>query len=401
MVKSLVRSHKTPIMTATTVKTRTREETKGRPIKVVYLIDSLTSGGAQRQFVELIKGLDKSQVDPIVVIYHDIQHFREDLDKTNIPVHLLQKKGKIGIGFFLRLQIFLRQHSPVLIHSFLNTPNFYARLSKVFKSVGLVVTSERSMVTTRSFFCYVLERTMWKISDHIIANAEAIKDSLTGNIGIPKEKVTVVQNGINTKMFCHDHNKVVPTSHHVERLTIGYVGRIVPIKGIEYLLEACHLYKIKTNAQISIKLYGENQNQEYLAKLLHLIEQRSLSDNVQFCGVGKDMSCVLASIDLLVLPSLSEGFSNVIIESMAAGKPVIATCVGDARMVITEGTNGFLVPPGDPVKLAEKIVEVSSMDRAALEEILHNAKDCVEKDYSITSLVGKTLEVYKSIGAIR
>ena len=100
--------------------------------KVMFFIDSLNSGGAQRQITMLAVNIDRNRFDPFVVIYHDLRHFQQKLDDAGVPVIYLPKSYYIDINFFFALLKLIRKHKPDFIISYLKTPNMWARLAVCF-----------------------------------------------------------------------------------------------------------------------------------------------------------------------------------------------------------------------------------------------------------------------------
>ena len=111
----------------------------------------------------------------------------------------MEKKDKLGLEFYWKFHKLLKRLQPVLIHSYLNTPNFYARAAKIFGGVKRVITSERNTSLTRVDF--MLEKLMWRISDRIIVNAEKTVDRLTKDIGVTPDKIVFIPNGIDIDAF--------------------------------------------------------------------------------------------------------------------------------------------------------------------------------------------------------
>jgi glycosyltransferase involved in cell wall biosynthesis len=375
-----------------------------KPITGVYLIDSLGSGGAQRQLVELVKNIDRHIIKPIVVTYHDFPFFLDELNSYGVETLLLTKYDKVGITFMAQFISFLRRIKPRFIHSFLNTPNFYARLAKLAGTVKIVITSERSISLGYSGYLKWLEKLTWPLSDGIVANAEAVKRKLTEQLGIPAAKVYIVNNGLQVEHFKEFNPiKVKSIRDKMEvgsngESVIGLIGRMTVEKNHGGLLEAISLIK-NNHPELFIKLgfWGAEPEIEYAKSIRAQCLKYELEDTVFFWGQEKDMASVYAACDLVVLPSLFEGFPNVVIEAMAASKIVIASNVADNARIIKDGENGFIVPPNSPERLSQKIIEVILLPSSDKARITEQAQQMVSQRYSIERMVNNTMAVYNEL----
>jgi glycosyltransferase involved in cell wall biosynthesis len=375
-----------------------------KPITGVYLIDSLVSGGAQRQLVELVKNIDKTIINPIVVVYHDLPFYLDELNQCGIETILLSKKDKLGITFMTQFVRFLQRVRPEFIHSFLNVPNFYARLAKLTGTVKIVITSERNISLVNSWFLKWLERLTWRFSNCIIANAEAIKGILIEQIGIPSCRIFIVNNGLVVEHFSKfDSLKVSKIKDKMQvrcngEYLIGLIGRIAPQKNHGALIDAISLIK-RDHAEILIKLgfWGGETDIGYAKELKSKCLKVFSEDGVFFWGPEKDMASVYAACDLIVLPSLFEGFPNVVIEAMAAGRIIIASDVADNARIIEEGVTGFLVSPHSPEMLAERILAVLLMPDEDKAKIGERARKQVLQRYSVETMVNNTMAVYANL----
>jgi len=370
------------------------------PVNTVYLIDSLESGGAQRQVVELIKGLNRKLINPYVVVYHNIMYFREELEQSDVKIYCLPKKDKLGISFIIQFLNFIYKKKIKLIHSFLNTPNLYARLTKLFFPHIVIVTSERNVTLVHSIFRSVLEKLTWRLSDRIIVNAEKIKDLLVNKIGVAPEVVRVVNNGIDLKRFSSP-DKLLTERIRAEALTgrasflIGIIGRICVQKGQVYAVEAARLIR-QSRPEIDFVMcfWGSETELTYAETIKRMITEYNLVENVHFCGERKEMPEVMAASDLLILPSLWEGFPNVLLEAIASRAMIISTDIVNNRQIVVNDEAGFLIEPKNPKALAEKIIDVYQMSQPDAERLVTKAYEHITNHFSRENLVKKTMDVY-------
>ncbi len=158
---------------------------------------------------------------------------------------------------------------------------------------------------------------------------------------------------------------------------IACVGRLIDWKGHNYLLDTIDLLKRKNNLHIKLLIVGEGPNKDELTdKVFNL----GLTNDVLFVGYLKDAMDIMASSDIVVVPSKNEPFGRVVIEAMSVGAPVIATEGGGIPEIIQDGTNGLLVHYGDVEELSKSIKRVIE-DEKLRDKIIYEAKRCVNKYY--------------------
>lgn len=369
-----------------------------RKMKILFFIDSLGRGGAQRQMVELARNLDRERFEPVVLIYFDIQQLRKDLDDAGVPVFLIEKKSKFDPIFLIRLVCFFREEKPDILQSYLNTANVWARLAGWLAGIRVIVTSERSGNVGESLIRVFLERFLRRVTTLTISNSEFVKDILVNKIGIAPEQVKVVFNGVDIARF----NNASETS--ISKLksqfnindncfVLTLVGRIAPEKNHQCLIKAMSLlYPIRTKTKV---LFVGNEHDIDLKKeLISEITTKNLDDIFIFCGPQENMAAVYAISDVVVLPSLWESFPNVIVEAMAAGKPVIASDISDNSKIIKHADTGFIFPNDDAVKLANYIKKIMVDDKENINKMGLAGHAHVCSNFSIEKMTNAFQNLY-------
>lgn len=213
-------------------------------------------------------------------------------------------------------------------------------------------------------------------------------------IGIPYSKIRVVPSGIhcenefNHKLF--DHEAVRKEFELQDKIIVGFVGRLVRLKGLVYLLYALkNLEKEFPNLHLLIVGYG--QEKSFIEKIA-----QKLNLNVTFTGRIKrrEIPRVISAMDMFVNPSLTEGLPIAVMEAMAMRKPVVATNVGGTQDLVRDGENGFLVPPRDVSALSSAIKKlVQDADMRLKMGVAGRA--IIERDFCFSTIVAKVDDVYK------
>jgi len=216
-------------------------------------------------------------------------------------------------------------------------------------------------------------------------------------LGASSSHIAVIPSGIDCSYFDPSKREVVETAKKVrdridveDEVIIGYIGRLVPVKGLKYLLMAMNEVQ-REYANTHLLMVGDGFQRKELKRM-----SDRLKLNASFVGWEKDVLPFYAAIDIFVLPSVLEGLSNSLLEAMAMGKPVIATDVGGNKDVIVDGENGFLVPPGNPSSISSNLKGL--IEREDLRKEMGSInRETVKRRFSWKDSVSKVESVYKNL----
>jgi glycosyltransferase involved in cell wall biosynthesis len=372
------------------------------PLRVLYLIDSLASGGAQRQLTTLVSTLNGDFVKAAVAVYQPFWHFRPEIERSGIPIYVIGDSGARDPMVTLRLAKLLYKEKFHFIHSFLRTPGILARAVSMLCRNTRVIVSERSTDLDHSWWKLMLERLLANRGDAMITNAEAIKLKVEALIPKWRGRIHIVPNGIAFTEVTEDFRCRVQEfrARYVkaaDQVLVGVVARLSPEKDPDLLLEGLQKLPEKVLSQIRIVWVGSLANHSLLIQLNKRIENLGLSKSLSFVSQMRQIRIVYQAIDALALTSRREGFPNAILEAFADEKPVIATDVGDVRVLVENGINGWIVPQGDSGALAEaleKLVKIGPNHRSKMGRL---GSEKVRRLYSSEKMARQTLDVYAKV----
>jgi len=371
--------------------------TDQRKIKVLYLINALHVGGAERVIARTVTGLDKNRYETIVCCLWMGGAAADEIEKAGVRVINLDAKNKLDFGILFRLYRLLKEHKIHIIHSFLFHANMLGRIVGRLAGVPIILSSERTM-GMESKHRLLLNRITASLADKIVTVSEAVREFAIAKIGITPDRLVTIHNGVDLSEFLQS-----PNSERIEEakrelgiapshVVVGTAGHLEEEKGCEYLLQAAAQVSAQ-DGKVTFLLVGDGSQR---AKLEHLAEDLGISSNVIFMGYRNDVPKILSVMDVFVLPSLYEGLPNALLEAMAACRPVVATQVGGIAEVVADGETGILVPPRDPGALAGAIC-VLLEDRERAREMGIAGRKQVERLFSVEKMVAKTEALYEEL----
>ena len=352
--------------------------------RIICFIDSLVAGGAQRQLVGLAKLLNDSDYEVLVLTYHNIPFYEKFLYENGVQYLFLESANNkwMRIPAILR---FFYQWKPDVVVSYLDTPSIINCLSKFLGFKHKVVVSERN--TTQSITPKEkLKFFFYKFADVIVPNSYSQENFIKKNFPRLLSKTTTITNFVDTDFF---HPASTKPSNKVFHLIS--VGRIDFQKNIINFLKAIKLVKDR-GYDIHIEWFG-NKFPSYFMLCQEFISKLGVSDTFIFREASKNIKEEYLKADAFILPSLYEGFPNVICEAMACGLPILCSAVCDNPLLVKEGQNGFLFDPNDITEMADKICCLLNLDGSDLKQISEN-----NRKYALAHLSSETfIEKYKKI----
>lgn len=329
-------------------------------VNIAFLIRSLDFGGAERQLILLAKLLHLRGFTVTVITFYPGKQDGE-LDKTGINRICLYKSGRwSNFRFLWRLYTTLKKINPNYLHGYLDIANILALIIGRMIGSCKVIWGIRASTIELSNYDWLfklankIEVFLSNSPDLIIANSFKARDQIIEQ-GFPEDKIIVIQNGIDTERFKWNlENRInfrTKNNLQEENFVVGTVGRLDPQKDHRTFLEAAKIVCSKvSNSKFFI--IGEGKHKIDIQKQIDLL---GLSKTVFILSSTNEIEKVYSAFDVFVLTSLGESFPNVIAEAMSCGLPVVATDVGDTRLIVA--ANG-------------KIVEIHSADKVA-DAILH------------------------------
>ncbi|MGI9106252.1 MAG: glycosyltransferase [Pyrinomonadaceae bacterium] len=368
---------------------------------VLQLIDSFHQGGTERQMVQLTRLLHESGEYRVHVACLSpegpLRREVEDLHLGDIRAFPLKsfydRNFLVQLGRFARL---LRERSIDVVHTHGFYTNIFGMAGARLAGVPARIASRRETGGMRTGSQQRVERSAYRLAHAIIANAEAVREQLI-NEGVRAEKIDVVYNGLDLERLTPRRN--VGRDETLAALNLPRAGarRIVTIvanlrhavKDHPTFLRAARRVR-EAVPEAAFVIAGEG---ELMESLQALAAELNLTNDLFFIGRCERVPELLAVSEVCVLSSVAEGFSNSILEYMAAGRAVVATDVGGAREAISEGVTGYLVAAGDDRQMATRLITLLR-DEQARRRMGERGRARVEEKFSCAAQLERTEKLY-------
>lgn len=353
-----------------------------------------TIGGGENRLLDLVRNLDKSSYNPIIVC-PDAGEFSDKLRKLGVPVHICRlpgwrKAGSYPLRFLAanHLSKLAGKHHIDLVHTSDLWLNYYAW--RAGQSLGIPAISHvRNVLEPENVQKHLFDRF-----DGIIAISRRTKELLVSG-GVPSEKIEVIYDGIDLSRFTMNsmNDNVLRRGYHLREHLVGLIGRIEPFKRQRKFVHiVAEVLRIRQD--VSFLIIGEPAENRtgYFHEVKKDIEKYNVAENIVFTGYRRDLPEVLASLDLVV--TLSAG--SVVIEAMASGLPVIGTELGSALEVIDNGVTGLLLPQDDIRGVSEAIIRLLG-DKNVRDEMGKAGKKRAEKFFDARKNAKQVETVYEHL----
>ncbi|MDQ3280747.1 MAG: glycosyltransferase family 4 protein [Acidobacteriota bacterium] len=377
------------------------------PLRVVHLVESLGSGGAERALYNVLQHLDPARIQSTVMtVYDTLDFWVEPIRRLGIDVHTLGCPGHRHLWRGVqRMKAWLRAHPHDLVHTQLFPANLIGRTAA--KSVGVPVIStiqaleyapeswrgpslRAKRVVARAIDGWTARRSCREL----IAISEGVRQNAHRDLRFPLERIEVIPNSIE----CGDLDAFAPVDirdllgFSKETLVLLNVGRVVPEKGLEYAIAAMPAILARhPNAQF---VSAGAIDREWHAHLQSVIAQHGVAKHVHFLGERRDIPALLRACDLFVFPSVVEGLGVALLEAMAVGCAAVASDIPTVAEFVRHGENGWLSRVKDPAALAEAVLH-ALRDEGERNAIRAKAKESVRARFASEAVAGQLTRFYQ------
>ncbi len=372
-------------------------------MRVAHIIKVTRLSGAESHLLALLSGLRAGGLDArlIMLVERDkpMHEMLQAAEARGIPTVRLIIRRDADMPLLWRLRQALRAIQPDIVHTHLVHADLFGYFAAKAAGVSRVISSRHNddQFRYRARWRRV-HRQMWRMLDGGIAISQALKDFAIAVEGAPAEKISVVHYGLEYRWLPDSAIQRARAGLRAEldlqreALVLGMVCRLVEQKGIPYALEA--LRRIQADfPQAHLVIAGAG---EKAAELRRLTAALGLTERVHWLGWRSDAADLMAAFDVLLVPSLWEGFGLVLLEAMSRRLPVIASRVSAIPEVVAHGETGILIEPRDVAALTAAIARLLG-DRALRKHIGLLGAARLEEHFSRERMVAGTIAVYEQL----
>ncbi|HBR15673.1 MAG TPA: hypothetical protein DD723_09095 [Candidatus Omnitrophica bacterium] len=371
-------------------------------INLVLLTDCLvdpSAGGAERKIYELAGLLDKEKYRVIIASLDCEGTSSKDLvEKLGVELAVFRVKriyGISGICQGIHFLFFLRKEKVDILQTYHFSSDIWGTFFAKLAGVKIIISNRRDMGFWRKKAHVLVYRLINGWVDKIVVVADAVKAMVMKAEGVDASKIEVIYNGVqglDQRPKTEDQRLKKEIGIEEHDVVVMHVANFKLVKGHTYLLQAVARL-VSQFPSLKLVLIGED---EFSGALEREAEALMIRNHVLFLGKRNDVSWLLDGADVCVLPSLSEGMSNAILEYMLAGKPVVATRVGGNPEVVKDGETGILVEPKDVAGLAEALSALLK-DGALRKRMGEAGRDRVDQVFSMEEMVARYERLYEEL----
>ncbi|MBN1311282.1 MAG: glycosyltransferase [Anaerolineae bacterium] len=367
-----------------------------RLIRILYVIGQMSYGGAERQLIELCKGLNPMRYALSVCSLTPKWTMFDRYQLPHVDRIVCYKRAGMDPAIIFRLARIMYKGNYDIVHTWLYTANTWGRVAARLAGVPVVIGSLRVASGWQNRFRTFMSQCLVPLVDVMVANAQAVRDSDASTLLIRPE-YEVIYNGVDTKRFLPVAPKLITQTRSSLRLPengplIGTVGRFDPQKDYRTWLQmASHVQASLPGARFVIVGDGE-----FRRAIEAWIVELGLENNVMLLGSRPDIENIMPVFDVFVLSSRYEGLPNVILEAMSCGVPVVATSVDGTVELVHHNETGLLVKPHDALALAEAVLRILSNPEKA-RKMGQAGRSCAEDLFSLERMVTATDALYSRL----
>jgi len=357
---------------------------------VVQVPWSLLTGGSERYSVDLAESLDPQRYTTSVIAFSGGGKLEQELSDLAIPWSIAGRHSRGKMATMWGIYNLLRKTRPDVVHTHHFAPLFHSLLGAKLVGARLVHTEHKmDILATSSYKRFALRVMSWFCSATVAVGDQGA-DFLRDAVGVNSRKIHVIPGGVRlggTPITKNEARRTLGLKQ--DELIAVMVARLRPEKNHLLLLRAFH--KVSQDLPTAkLLLVGDGTEHQAIEAL---IVQLGLTERVALLGARTDVACILAACDVFVLSSDSEALPISVMEAMASGLPVVATDVGDMKMLVHQGVTGWLVPAGDADAIAAALVELLRDTNKASEFGLRGRE--LAQEFSVAAMVRKYEALYE------
>ncbi len=374
---------------------------RGPPaVKVLHLVKTLLVGGAEVHLLHLCRALRRLGVEIVVAHLEETagwgtRSLVPDFERAGVRVVDLRMRGLFDPVAMLRLRRLLASERPTVLHTHLLRTDLVGAVGRTLHPSTPLVASIHDVYDihwTTSWHARVF-RAVWRRADALIAISHRVSDWLVTTVGIDPSRIRVVHYGIEVDPFEGTRISAGGDGRGADPV-IGSIGRLEPRKGHDVLIRAMPAV-VQAVPAASLLIAG-NDPLGYGRELEEMVRAAGVEEHVKLVGYRDDVPGFLQELVVFAFASRAEGFGQVVVEAMAAGRPVVASAIAPISEIVADGETGMLVRSDCPEEFARAIVSLLR-DPALARRMGERGLERVRTMFTVDRMAQETLAVYESV----
>ncbi len=366
-------------------------------MRVMHVITQINRGGAENHLFELVKGQLDRGLEVLVAHLKGDGYWTLPLRGLGAAVEPLGLTRYGDLGPIARLRRLLKDWQPHLVHAHLPPGELYARLALLgFGSIPFVVSKHNDEPFYSGLGNLALGRWVAQRAAHVIAISDAVRSYVGSQLSVPLNRISVVHYGIDPRPYAAvdvETRSAIRAGWGIrpEELAIGTVARLFPQKAVHVLLEAYAAYRKAGRRPTRLVIVGRGPLEQ---ELKSIAARLNIEADIVWAGFREDVPGVMTAFDVFVLTSAYEGFGLVLLEAMAAARPVIATAVSAIPEIVQDNVTGMLCPPGDKAQIGAAIMQLEDANERARLGLAGRIR--AMEQFTLERMVIRTILLYQS-----
>lgn len=323
--------------------------------RILHVSTTINRGGAENHLFDLVQHQREAGMNVAVA------YLRGNHRELNVPAHHLALRFYGDLRPLMRLRSLIAEFQPELVHAHLPPGELYARLALLgtpASALPLIISKHNDCPFHRIPGQRALGRWVAGRAAAVIAISDAVRRYMTGPaLGLRPDTVHRIYYGIDVRPFEHVTEASVATLRQewgagADTLVVGFAGRLVEQKAIDTLIRAFGLFVARTPCPAKLVIAGYGPLEATLRKCA---DEAGVADRMVWAGFREDVPRLMRAFDVFAITSVHEGFGLVLVEAMAAKRPVVATRAGAIPEVVVDGETGLLTDPQEPQQIADAL----------------------------------------------
>ena len=378
-------------------------------IKVLHIITRLDTGGSAENTLLTCIGLNKNNYEITLAsgaAFSPKNELKKEAENNGVKFVIIPElvywiAPLKEIISFCKIFMLIKKERFDIVHTHTSKAGILGRLAAKLAGVPIIIHAPHGHIFYGYYNSFltgifiIVEKIAAEFTDKIITLTEkGVEEHVKFGIA-PENKFIAIHSGIRADKFFSEpvdiNNKRNQLGIPQNSLLIGTAGRLVPIKGHKYLMQA--MSQINKKLNVILLVIGDGYLRENLEQQA---KQSGISNRIKFLGFRNDIAEILSILDIFILPSINEGMGRTLVEAMFLSKPIIATNVGGIPDLVKNDKSGILVPPKDPTAIANAIQQLLE-NKTLAKEMGKTGREIVKNEFTEKTMVEKIDKLYNDL----